>query len=135
MSKLETIEGLGPVYAEKLAASGVENVADLLAKGGTAAGIASLAEATGISEKLIQKWVIRADLSRVHGVSEEYADLLAYAGIASTAVLAAHDDATALADAMREVNDDKALVRRVPSADTVAKWIASAQAIGGAAIE
>lgn len=133
-TKLETIEGLGPVYAEKLVGAGINSVEELLAKGNTAAAQERLAEATGISAKLIGGWVRRADLMRVKGVGEEYSDLLAYAGVDSTAVLAIQD-AEELAAKMQAVNEERKLVRRAPSAKSVAGWIEGAKLIlgGGAA--
>ena len=53
--KIIDIEGVGDVYAEKLIAAGIEKVEQLLDKCAAPAGRKALAEATGISEKLILK--------------------------------------------------------------------------------
>lgn len=52
---VETISGIGPAYAERLADAGVETVPQLLD-----ADPSDLAEATGISEKRIAGWLERA---------------------------------------------------------------------------
>ena len=56
--KIEQIEGIGAVYAEKLQAAGVKTTEDLLEKCAAKKGRVALAEETGISEKLILKWTI-----------------------------------------------------------------------------
>ena len=50
--KIVDIEGIGPVYAEKLAAAGIANSDQLLEKGKTAKGRKELEEATGITGSL-----------------------------------------------------------------------------------
>ena len=54
--KIIDIEGIGPVYGEKLVAAGINTDADLLAKCAKPAGRKALAEETGISAKLILTW-------------------------------------------------------------------------------
>ena len=51
--KIIDIEGVGDVYAEKLVAAGINKVSELLEKCAAPKGRQELAEATGISEKLI----------------------------------------------------------------------------------
>ena len=48
--KIEQIEGIGPVYGQKLSDIGVKTTEDLLTKGVTKRGREELAEETGISE-------------------------------------------------------------------------------------
>ena len=47
-TKIEEIEGIGPVYAEKLGAAGVKSTESLLETGATKTGRKKLAETTGI---------------------------------------------------------------------------------------
>ena len=51
--KIIDIQGVGPVYAEKLIAAGVVTVDQLLEKGKTPKGRKELEEVTGITGKLI----------------------------------------------------------------------------------
>src|SRR3712207_6715266 len=60
--KIEEIEGVGAVYAEKLIAAGVKTVEQLLDLCAKPAGRKALAEQTEISPKLILKWTNHADL-------------------------------------------------------------------------
>ena len=53
--KIDEVEGIGPTYAEKLQGAGIDNTDDLLEKCGGKSGRGNIAEATGISEKLIDR--------------------------------------------------------------------------------
>ena len=126
MTKLQTIEGIGDAYAEKLEQAGVASLEALLEQGKTLKGRADLAEKTGISGKLILKWVNRADLFRVKGIGEEYADLLEIAGVDTVPDLAQRN-AENLYNKMGEVNKERKLARRLPSQAQVADWIEQAK--------
>ncbi len=66
--KIEDVEGIGPTFAQKLQAAGVNTTDDLLDRGGTKAGRASLASASGLTETQLLEWVNHADLMRINGV-------------------------------------------------------------------
>jgi len=59
------IEGIGPVYAEKLRALGIKTVEALLEAGKTPKGRKDLEESSGISGTLLLKWINHADLFRI----------------------------------------------------------------------
>ncbi len=126
MTKLQTIEGIGDTYAEKLEMAGVGSLEALLEQGKTAKGRTDLVEKTGISGKLVLKWVNRADLFRVKGIGEEYGDLLEIAGVDTVPGLAQRN-AENLYNKMAEVNEERKLVRRLPSQNQVADWIEQAK--------
>jgi predicted flap endonuclease-1-like 5' DNA nuclease len=128
MAGLKEIEGIGPAYAEKLAAAGLKTTEALLKAGSAKKGRADLAAATGISEKLILRWVNMADLFRIKGVGEQYSDLLEAAGVDTVAELAQRK-AENLQVKMAEVNVEKNLVRRVPTLSEVTGWVESAKAL------
>lgn len=88
MAKIVDIEGIGPVYAEKLQAIGIKTVEALLKAGATPKGREDIAEQTGIAKALILEWVNHADLYRIKGVGEEYSDLLEEAGVDTVVELA-----------------------------------------------
>jgi predicted flap endonuclease-1-like 5' DNA nuclease len=129
MTHIQEIEGIGPVYAGKLAELGVESVEALLERGASPQGRKELVEGTGISAKLILKWVNRADLARVKGVGEEYADLLELAGVDTVPELAQRNPEN-LHQKMIEINDEREVVRRVPSLSAVQGWVAQAKELG-----
>jgi predicted flap endonuclease-1-like 5' DNA nuclease len=128
MAKIEDIEGIGPTYASKLGDAGIKTTDDLLEAGATSNGREELAETTGITEKLILEWVNLADLMRIKGVGEEYSDLLEEAGVDTVAELARRNAENLFAK-ICEVNEQKQLVRRPPTADQVAQWIAQAKTL------
>ncbi|MEM9387151.1 MAG: DUF4332 domain-containing protein [Pseudomonadota bacterium] len=126
MTKLTEIEGIGAAYAEKLSADGIGTTEKLLEAGCTKAGRKKISTQCDISEKLVLKWVNRADLARVKGIGEEYADLLELAGVDTVPELAQRN-ASNLHAKMAEVNEEKKAVRQLPSADTVSGWIDQAK--------
>jgi len=126
MAKLSDIEGIGPAYAQKLEAAGLTSQDSLLKECCAKKGRSEIAAATGISEKLILAWTNRADLCRVKGVSTQYADLLECAGVDTVPELAQRN-ATNLAVKMAEVNEEKNLVRKIPTESQVVDWVAQAK--------
>ena len=80
-TRIADVEGIGPAYAEKLAAAGIATTDDLLAAGAKPYDREKIAQATGISGKLILHWVDNVDLMRVPGVGPQYSDLLEAAGV------------------------------------------------------
>ena len=124
--KIIDIEGVGDVYAEKLIAAGINKVSELLEKCAAPKGRKELAEATGISEKLILKWTNHADLFRINGVGPQFAELLEAAGV-DTVKEFRHRVAENLQPKLVEVNADKNLCNRVPSVSEVEKMIAQAK--------
>ncbi len=125
---IERIEGIGPKYAQELKKVGVETTNQLLELGASKKGRQELAEKSGISEKLVLEWVNLADLMRVEGVGEEYADLLEEAGVDSVKELR-NRRADNLHEAMLKTNDAKNLVRRPPSLNEVEKWVEQAKSL------
>ena len=102
--KIVDIEGIGPVYAEKLIAAGIVTVDQLLEKGKTPKGRKELEDVTGITGKLILTWVNHADLFELANRKPEN-----------------------LVAKLNEVNEAKKLVRRVPALVEVEKMVAQAK--------
>ncbi len=124
--KIEEIEGIGSVYAEKLEAAGIKTTEALLDKAETKKGREALAEETGISEKLILKWANHADLFRIKGVAGQFAELLEAAGVDTVKELR-HRVPANLHAKLVEVNEEKNLCNRVPSEKEVTKMIDQAK--------
>jgi predicted flap endonuclease-1-like 5' DNA nuclease len=121
--KIEDIEGIGPVFGEKLRGAGIDTTDELLEKGASRSGRAGLAETTGIDGGKILEWVNHADLMRIDGVGSEYSDLLEAAGVDSPAELAQRNAAN-LANTFQEVVAARpGIVRRVPTEKEVTDWI------------
>ncbi len=128
MAKLESIEGIGETYAEKLRSIGVKTIEALLEKGATPKGRAELAAQTGISEKLVLDWVNRADLFRIPGIGEEYSDLLEAAGV-DTVVELAQRRPEVLHARLGDANAARKLVRQLPTLDQVRSWVEHAKSL------
>ena len=126
MAKLTTVEGIGETQAQRLIDAGINTTEALLQQGKTPKGRQAIADQTGISGKLILKWVNRVDLFRVKGVGEEYADLLEAAGVDTVPELAQRN-AENLYRRILEVKQEKKLVRRPPSQAQVSQWIEQAK--------
>jgi len=123
---IEKIEGIGPKNAAALSKAGVKTTEGLLKAGATKKGRQELAEKTKLSESSILGWVNRADLMRVKGVGEEYSDLLEKAGVDTVKELRNRKPENLL-KAMKEANDQKKLVRALPSLKQVEGWVAEAK--------
>jgi predicted flap endonuclease-1-like 5' DNA nuclease len=126
MASIIKIEGIGPVYRQKLQSVGVKTVEKLLKIGASPAGRDKLAKDADISRDLILEWINHADLWRIKGVGEEYSDLLEEASV-DTVVELAQRRADNLFAKMNEVNMSKKLVRRLPTESQVADWINQAK--------
>lgn len=126
MASLESVEGIGRQYAEKLRAVGVRSLEALLQRGATPKGRAELAAQAGVSEKLILEWVNHADLFRIRGIGGEYSDLLEAAGV-DTVVELAQRRPEALHQKLAETNAARELVRQLPTLKQVTSWIEQAK--------
>jgi len=126
MAKLAEIEGIGEAYSTKLEEAGITSLENLLETCCEKKGRKELAEKSGVSEKLILGWVNRADLARVKGISTQYADLLKVAGVDTVPELAQRK-ANNLQAKMAEINEEKNLVRKIPTTSQVEDWVAQAK--------
>ena len=126
--KIVDVQGIGPVYAEKLVAAGIPDTDTLLAKCATPKGRKALAEETGISDKLVLTWTNHVDLFRIKGVGPQFAELLEAAGVDTVKELA-HRVPENLTAKMEEVNEAKHLTRRVPALKEVVKFVEQAKAL------
>lgn len=122
MAKIGEIEGIGPVFREKLEKAGVLTTETLLEKGAAQAGRTALAASTEIEEKRIMTFVSRADFMRIKGVGRQFSELLQNVDIHTVDQLAAAsaDDVNA---AMTKVNDVKKLTKVVPSVKQIQGFI------------
>jgi len=128
MASIDRIEGIGSGYATTLKEAGVSSVEGLLDAGCQKKARQALAAKTGISEKLLLKWVNMADLFRIKGVGSQYAELLECAGVDTVAELAQRN-ADSLHAKMKKANEEKRVVRLVPALSIVQGWVAEAKTL------
>jgi predicted flap endonuclease-1-like 5' DNA nuclease len=128
MSDVIDVEGIGEVYAQKLKDVGIATTEALLEQGSSREGRKSIAEKSGISESLVLRWVNHVDLFRIKGVEAQYAELLEASGVDSVPELAQRDPAN-LHPKLVAVNDQRHLVRQLPSPQQVAAWVEHAKTL------
>lgn len=123
--KLIQIEGIGPVYADKLLKVGIETTDELLLVDSK-----RVAKRTGIPYTLLEAWQDMADLLRILGVGPEYAEALNKIGIDSCAELAQRDAENTVAK-LKELVDTTGtqVIRRLPTLNEVGDWINQAKAL------
>lgn len=124
--KIDEIEGIGPAYAAKLQAAGVNTTEKLLETAGSAKGREALAESTGLSKKNILTWVNMADLMRLNGVAGQFAELLVGAGVDTVKELRRRNAAN-LAAKMTEINAERQLTKGSVTEAKVQGWIDQAK--------
>ena len=122
---IDTIKGIGVVYAKRLRGIKVDYVDTLLSKGGTPAGRKSLSSRTDIDEKLIVTWVGQADLLRVDGINAEYAELLDVADISDTTTLR-NSNITSLTKKLIALNKNHEIALKTPTKKIVSNWATNA---------
>jgi predicted flap endonuclease-1-like 5' DNA nuclease len=125
---LTVVAGIGQVYTHALQRAGIRTTGELLSRARDPAGQEQLARETEIGEELIARWVHRADLMRIDGISGEYSVLVDYAGVSTVADLAQCTPVD-LYEKLRAANIEHRLVTRLPPMSEVNDWIAQAQAL------
>jgi predicted flap endonuclease-1-like 5' DNA nuclease len=123
---IQSVTGIGPTYGEKLRLAGITSPLLLLRNGASANGRQKIAEDTGISERLILKWVNFVDLYRIKGVSEGYAELLEAAGVDTVPELATRNPNNLHAKLL-EVIQEKRVYRTPPELADDESWVSQAK--------
>lgn len=126
--KIEEIEGIGPIFGQKLREVGIKSTDQLREATKTKAQRKDLSAKTGIDESKILTFANHVDLFRVHGIGAQYSELLEAAGVDTVKELATRKPEN-LVQKMEEVNAKKELVRRVPPLKSVEKWVAEAKTL------
>ncbi len=125
-TSVSTIRGMNPELAAKLKAEGITNTDQLLEAAQKAGPRRDLAKKLGISGSELLEFVNRADLARIKGIGDAYANLLEEAGVDSVKELA-HRVPANLHDRMTKLNEEKVLVPRVPNLEAITAWIYEAK--------
>jgi predicted RecB family nuclease len=125
MGSIGELRGIHPKEATKLRKAGVRTTESLLRHASTKRSRNALAKAADLDPDKLLDWVNRADLMRIKGVGAEYADLLKTVGVDTVKVLRRRNPRSLLG-AMIEVNEEKRLVRRLPTESMVTSWVETA---------
>ncbi len=129
MARIIEVEGIGPAYRQALKErAGITTTEALLEACKTPKQREELAAKTGFAETTLLKWANMADLFRIKGVGEEYSQLLEVGGVDTVVELAKRNPENLLA-ALKEANDRKPMVRRLPTLGQVQDWVKQAKAL------
>jgi len=124
-TKLIKIEGIGDKYSKDLKKAGIETCEELTPL--TKNDLKELADKSGISAKLLDKWQEHADLMRIKGVGPEYAELLNKVGIDSVKEFAQRNPENTLEKIEEFDKENPDVVRRLPLLDEIKDWITQAK--------
>ena len=128
MPSIDAIEGMGQRNATKMRKAGIRTTEALLKRAASRKGRRDLAAITELDEKQILIWVNRADLMRCKGIGSEYSDLLEAAGVDTVKELRRRN-AISLTAKMITLNEQKRLVRRLPTEAMVGRWVEHAKTL------
>ncbi len=126
--EIETVEGIGEVYGQKLRAMKIETTGALLKANKSAPKkLRTDVEASlKVKDTVVNSWVSMADLLRVDGIDKQYAELLNDSGINDVAALAKASN-TGLATKAKKINDDTGVAPKAPTATELKNIIANAK--------
>jgi hypothetical protein len=123
---ISKIDGLTAFATSKHKPPGIRTMEGLLEAARTAKGRKKLSEKTGFSEQQLLEWANLADCMRIPGMGKAKAELLRASGV-NTVREFTHRNPSRLAQAMRDANDKRKLVRVLPSEKTVEQLIQQAR--------
>ncbi len=125
MEDLEKLQGISKAQIAKLHKAGIRGLGTLLVKGSTLEGRIELSQQTRIASNRIMNWVHRADLMRIIGIDDDYARVLARAGVTSIVDLSTRNPRQLAGEVkVSAVIED---VQRVPRHASLKKWIEEAR--------
>ncbi len=128
-TSVSSIKGMNSELAAKLKAEGITNTDQLLEAAQKAGPRRDLAKKLGVNASEILDLVNRADLARIKGIGDAYANLLEEAGVDSVKELARRVPAN-LHERMLKLNEEKKLVPRVPTEEAITAWVEEAKELG-----
>lgn len=126
MGSLTSLKGITDKQIDRLRDAGIKGTAKLLTWGSTPDGRKEISRETRIPILRIENWVRRADLMRVKGVSDDYARLLARAGVHDIADLSTRNPAE-LSEEVVIASAVERDVQRLPSRAKLGEWIEQAR--------
>lgn len=125
---IERIEGIGPVYGQKLRSVGI---AWVLEQGASAEGRESIVAGTGLDPKNVLGWVNAADLLRIEGMTPDWAELLEQSGVDTVKELRGRvaENLQKKLEATNPTGPKGRISPTVPDVETVQKFIEIAKTL------
>ena len=125
---IESIEGIGEGFGNRLRADGIDTTEKLLALCATDDGVAQVCKCVDLDEATVRNWGTMADLMRITGLGGQWAELMWRAGVKNVQDLAAQE-VEPLRARFREVNEAEHRVAELPGESRVAKFIEQAKGL------
>ena len=122
MNSINSINGMTHTEATKLRRARVRTTATFLQIASTRSGRALLTKETGITSPKLLHWAKRAELMKIKNLGRDYADLLEAVGVESVSELKRRNPES-LHEMMKNANQVKKIVDRMPSLKRVTSWI------------
>ena len=127
---VESIEGIGPKYAQGLREMGIRTTQDLVKKlHKNHDAIDQIAKTLKIQPEALSSWISMADLIKLPGVDAQAAELMQTVGI-STATELGITNANSLHGEMLSFNKKSPIVPEVPSIASLSLWSKIAKILG-----
>lgn len=123
---INELKGMTSEVSAKLKELGISNNELLVQAAKSPEERKTLAAKVGIDSRALLELANRADLSRIKGVAGVYSDLLEQAGVDTVKELSKRRPDNLHAKIL-EVNQERKLTSRPPTADMVQNWVAQAQ--------
>lgn len=125
-TSVSTIKGVNEELAAKLKEARVTNTDHLLEAAMKPGDRRELAKKVGVSASQLLELVNRADLARIRGIGDVFANLLEDAGVDSVKELARRRP-DHLHEALLKANETAQRVGRVPNVEMITGWIDEAK--------
>ena len=126
MAAIESIGSIESAQARQFRRSGIRTTDAFLRRAATFEGRCDLAARVSLTEPRILELALQIDLMRIKGLGTRYGEMLNAAGVFTVHELRSRNPETLLAMIV-QINDRRRLVRRLPTLDRVAEWVAEAQ--------
>lgn len=126
MTSISKIDGLTSFAASKLKKAGIRTMESLLEAANSAKARKALSAKTGFSEQQLLEWANLADCMRVPGMGMMRAELLRASGV-NTVRDFIHRNPERLAQAMRDANNQRKLLRVPPSDKALGRMMEKAR--------
>jgi len=123
---IRNFSGMNHCIVDKLWGMGYRTNEDVLAKSTTSEARSRLARDVEADSDLILDLARRADLARIKGIGNLYAELLKQAKVFSIQDLA-HQDVEDLYKNVLKLNEELRLTRRLPNIENVKQWVDTAR--------
>lgn len=127
-TSISKIRGITPDVVHKLNSLQISNTEQFLAAGATPQARRDLAQRMGEDPKMVLELLNRADLDRVNGIGEVYANLLEEAGVDTVKELARRVPENLHATIL-EINGRRNLTGQPPSVSQITTWVNEAKSL------